>query len=133
MTVPAETSPDTCLAVRRVGRTTMVQLCDLTCPERLALMSAKYWVDWKDEVAHGLYTPESDGAQVIITIQDRAVSKALQHVYTSALAYEVFKEAARMGRFDGLSPVPANQPHGPWVWAGGVLDDEQVKALNGAA
>lgn len=48
-------SSDHCLAVRRVGRTTQVQLCDLTCPERLALMSAKYWCDWKFEVGQGLF------------------------------------------------------------------------------
>ncbi|WP_157549183.1 hypothetical protein [Nonomuraea candida] len=111
----------------------MVQLCDLTCPDRLVLMSAKGWCDWKDEVAQGLFTPLSDGEQVIIEIQDRQVSKAVQRVYTTALAFEVFQNAAHMGRFDGLSPVPAGQPHGPWIWAGGTLDEEQAKALNGAA
>ncbi|GAA2209434.1 hypothetical protein GCM10009850_048920 [Nonomuraea monospora] len=138
MTARAETSSDArtpassdyCLAVRRVGRTTQVQLCDLTCPERLALMSAKYWCDWKYEVGQGLFKPEQNGDQMTIPIHDRAVCKAVQHVFTSALAYEVFQRAAKDGRFDGLRPVEVGHKYGPWIWAGGVMDEAQVKALN---
>ncbi|WP_433518235.1 hypothetical protein ACQP2T_23445 [Nonomuraea sp. CA-143628] len=134
MTEPSTpASLDSTLAVRRVGRTTQVQLCDLTCPERLALMSAKYWCDWKHEVGQGLFKPMREGDQITIEIHDQAVSKAVQHVFTSTLAYEVFQKAAKDGRFDGLNPVAAGNRLGPWIWAGGTMDEAQVKALNEVA
>ncbi|MEV0612855.1 hypothetical protein AB0I81_05980 [Nonomuraea sp. NPDC050404] len=68
-----------------------------------------------------------------IPIHDRAVCKTVQHVFTSALAYEVFQKAAKDGRFDGLRPVEADHKYGAWIWAGGVMDEAQVKALNEVA
>jgi hypothetical protein len=129
-------SLDSALAARRVGRTTQVQLCDLICPERLILMSAKCWCGWKYEVGQGLFKPERDGDQITIEIHDQAVSKVVQRLFTSALAYEVFQEAAKDERFDGLSPAPAGHEFGPWLWAGGIVEPTPGKArqvLNGPA
>ncbi|MEV4471208.1 hypothetical protein [Nonomuraea sp. NPDC049504] len=126
-------SLDSALAVRRVGKTTMVHLCDLTAPDRVILMSARCWVDWKAEVMEDLFRPHRDGDQITIEIVDRAVGKAAQRLFTTEVAYRAFQSAAKTGRFDGLAPVPYGQKHGPWIWAGGVLQEAEAKALHGAA
>ncbi|GAA3536915.1 hypothetical protein GCM10022419_015910 [Nonomuraea rosea] len=121
------------LAVRRVGRTTMVQVSDLMCPDRLILMSAKYWRRWRTEVASGRLTPETDGEQVIIAVQDLSVSRAVQKVFTTVAAYEEFQQAASVGRFDGLQPTMPGQVHGPWTWACGTVEIADGVTRSGVA
>jgi hypothetical protein len=126
MTEPSrQAALDSALAVRRVGRTTMVHLCDLVAPDRVILMSAKFWVGWKIEVVEDLFHPQRDGDQVIIEIVDRVVGKAAQRVFTTERAYRAFQKAAKAGRFDGLSPVPSGHKHGPWIWARGIVESAE--------
>jgi hypothetical protein len=118
-------TPTSRLAVRRVGKTTMVHLCDLMEPERVILMSAQFWVDWKFEVGQDMFHPQRDGGHVTIEVVDRVVGKAAQRVFTTELAYRAFQEATKAGRFDGLSPVPSGRKHGPWIWAGGIVEEAE--------
>jgi hypothetical protein len=103
----------------------MVHLCDLTTPDRVILMSARFWVDWKTEVAEDMLRPQRDGDQVTIEVVDRVVGNAAQRVFTTELAYRAFQKAVKAGRLDGLSPVPSGHKHGPWIWAGGVVESAE--------
>ncbi|WP_043628065.1 hypothetical protein [Nonomuraea candida] len=95
-------SPDSALAVRRVGRTTMAQLCDLMEPERLVLMSAAYWVAWKDEVIADLFHPTRDRGMLTIDVLDHVMGKATQRLFTTEAAYRTFQKGST-GR--GSGPV----------------------------
>ncbi|MEW9554228.1 hypothetical protein [Nonomuraea sp. NPDC050783] len=70
-----EAAPDNRLAVRRVGRSTIVEMCDLADPEDSVLMSAKVWVDFKSKVRSGRSHPKRDGDYVIFEIEDDSMAR----------------------------------------------------------
>jgi hypothetical protein len=126
-------TPPNRLAVRRVGKTTLVQMCDLANDEEFVMMSAQFWVPFLDAVRHDRLKPQRDGDLVIIEVKDEPISKRVQTIRTSAKAYAAFQKAARDGRFDGLKPPAMYVPYGPWVWAHGTVESAEVKLLDGVA
>ncbi|MGN9782800.1 hypothetical protein ACTMTF_15310 [Nonomuraea sp. ZG12] len=131
MTELAQATLESRLAVRRVGRSTLVQMCDLADSVELVMMSARFWVDFLTKVRVDHLKPKRNGDYVILEVEDDALSKRLQSLIVSAQAYVEFQRAAAGGRFDGLKPAPLGMAHGPWVWAGGTVETAESRELDG--
>ncbi|MFI6180560.1 hypothetical protein ACIA8R_33835 [Nonomuraea sp. NPDC051191] len=121
------------LAVRRVARSTTIQMCDLIDSEDIATMGAKCWLDLLRDIRNDKLRPKQDGETVIIAIHDAAAGQSPHPVRTTKRAYTEFQKAAVDGRFDGLKPAPFGLGFGPWIWAEGVVEEAMAKALDGVA
>jgi hypothetical protein len=131
MTDSTRLSLESRLAVRRVGRTSLVQMCDLADSIEIVMMGARFWVDFLTKVRINSLKPKEHGDYVILEIEDKTLTERLQNLIVSTQAYEEFQRAALDGRFDGLKPAPVGLPHGPWVWAEGIMASAEIKALDG--
>ncbi|MFI6184324.1 hypothetical protein ACIA8R_52970 [Nonomuraea sp. NPDC051191] len=121
------------LAVRRVARSTTVQMCDLLDPEDIATMGSRYWLDLLHHIRTDTLRPRLDGENLLIEIHDPAAGQSPHLVCTTKRAYTDFQKAAVDGRFDGLKPAPYGLGFGPWIWAAGVVEEAVAKALDGVA
>jgi hypothetical protein len=119
------------LAVRRVARSTTVQMCDLSDSDDTATMGPKCWLDLLHEIRNDQLRPKSDGDNVVIEIHDAAAGQSRHLVCTTKQAYKEFQKAAADGRFDGLKPAPFGLGFGPWIWAKGVVEEAAARALDG--
>ncbi|MEV4175665.1 hypothetical protein [Nonomuraea sp. NPDC049709] len=126
------TSPNR-LAVRRVARSTTVQMCDLIDPEDIATMGPKCWLDLLHDIRNDKLRLQLDGENIIIEIHDAAAGQSPHLVRTTKRAYTEFQKAAVDGRFDGLKPAPFGLGFGPWIWAESVVEEAVAKALDGVA
>ncbi|MGW0486458.1 hypothetical protein [Nonomuraea sp. NPDC003214] len=121
------------LAVRRVARSTTVQMCDLIDPDDIATMGPRYWLDLLHHIRTDTLRPRLDGENLLIEIHDPAAGQSPHLVCTTKRAYTEFQKAAVDGRFDGLKPAPFGLGFGPWIWAAGVVEEAVAKALDGVA
>ncbi|WP_345560458.1 hypothetical protein [Nonomuraea rosea] len=132
MTKPAAQSRlDSALAVRRVGRSTMVQMCDLSDTEDLLTMDARSWLNLLHAIRRDCLHPKRDGDYVYIEVESSAGGTAV--LCTTAEAYVQFQKAAAAERFDGLRPAAVGLGHGPWIWAAGTVEEAKNKALDGVS
>ncbi|MGW4799256.1 hypothetical protein ACWEPC_43250 [Nonomuraea sp. NPDC004297] len=121
------------LAVRRVARSTTIQMCDLLDSEDIATMGPKCWLDLLHDIRNDKLRPKRTGENVVIEIHDAAAGQGPHLICTTTRAYTEFQKAAANGRFDGLKPAPFGLGFGPWIWAEGVVEEAAAKALDGVA